>query len=527
MKNRKIIIGSRGSELALWQANDTLEKLKQLGHFAEVKVIKTQGDRITDRSFEKMEGKGFFTRELEEALLTGVIDLAVHSHKDLPTEPVDGLETAAVSQRAPANDLLIIRPGKVDISQKFSLVNSARVGTSSPRRKCQLKSFREDLRFNDIRGNVPTRLEKLRSGKVDAIVLAQAGVDRLGLSLVDFHVVKLSFSEMVPAPAQGVLAYQIRSNDEWLQSVFSQINSQETKATIEIERSILNRLDGGCHAPIGVHCQHTEEGWRVNTAFSEDWEKTPVRITLQSEHADELIEHSTALCKNPVSRSIFISRNLSDRSILTKTLRAYGYQVYGDSMVNFEGINITTIPDCDWIFFSSKNGVRFFFEQNPVLPMDVKFAAIGAATCEAILQHHQVPSFRGEGASIGKIAATFAKKARGKRVLFPQAVNSMRSIQKKVMDHLEVIDLKVYNNAPTPIFTVPHCEVLVFTSPMKVELYFEKYDFHPTQTIVAIGNSTAKKLTESRFSNVVIPEEPGELFLLNEIMALKKDKGKN
>ncbi|MBC7862964.1 MAG: hydroxymethylbilane synthase, partial [Bacteroidia bacterium] len=164
---KKIIIGTRGSELALWQANYTKELLEKNGHTVELKIISTQGDRTQqwNTSFEKLEGKGFFTKELEEALLKKEIDLAVHSHKDLPTENPDGLIIAGVSEREDPAELLLIRKECVDETQKFNLKQNAIVGTSSSRRKSQLLAFRPDVELKDLRGNVPTRIEKLRNTK--------------------------------------------------------------------------------------------------------------------------------------------------------------------------------------------------------------------------------------------------------------------------------------------------------------------------------------------------------------------------
>ena len=210
---KKVIIGSRGSDLALWQAHFVKGELEKLNCTVEINIITTQGDRIQDLSFDKLEGKGFFTKEIEEALLNKTIDLAVHSHKDLETNPPAGLSIACVSERANPADLLLIRNSSVDTTQKWGLKIDAVVGTSSARRKAQMAHFRNDVTLKDLRGNVPTRIQKLRDGGYDAILLAKAGIDRLGLDLSEFHCVTLDPTEFVPAPAQGVLGLQIRSED--------------------------------------------------------------------------------------------------------------------------------------------------------------------------------------------------------------------------------------------------------------------------------------------------------------------------
>lgn len=254
---KKVIIGSRGSDLALWQAHFVKGELEKLNCTVEINIITTQGDRIQDLSFDKLEGKGFFTKEIEEALLNKTIDLAVHSHKDLETNPPAGLSIACVSERANPADLLLIRNSSVDTTQKWGLKIDAVVGTSSARRKAQMAHFRNDVTLKDLRGNVPTRIQKLRDGGYDAILLAKAGIDRLGLDLSEFHCVTLDPTEFVPAPAQGVLGLQIRSEDHELHALLQQMNHDAVQERIGLERRILNLLDGGCQLPLGVYC--TEE----------------------------------------------------------------------------------------------------------------------------------------------------------------------------------------------------------------------------------------------------------------------------
>lgn len=262
---KHVIIGSRGSDLALWQAHFVESELKKLGCTVEIDIIKTQGDRIQHLSFDKLEGKGFFTKEIEDALLSKRVDLAVHSHKDLETTPPEGLVIASVSERAHPSDLLLIRKESVDTNQKWSLKAAAVVGTSSARRKSQLISIRPDLSTADLRGNVPTRIDKLRKGNYDAIVLAKAGVDRLELDLSEFEVTVFDPTEFVPAPAQGVLGLQIREDDHELFEILQKMNHPEVQKRIALERKVLNMLDGGCQLPLGVYC--TEEN-QLHVAYA-------------------------------------------------------------------------------------------------------------------------------------------------------------------------------------------------------------------------------------------------------------------
>jgi hydroxymethylbilane synthase len=266
---QKIIIGSRGSDLALWQANHVRKQLEDLGHQVEIKIIITQGDAIQHLSFDKLEGKGFFTKEIETELLAGTIDVAVHSHKDLETNPPAGLIIAAVSEREDPSELLLMQKEAADTAQKWNLKENAIIGTSSARRKSQVVHFRPDLEIKDLRGNVPTRIQKLRDGNYDAILLAKAGVDRLKIDLSEFHVEVLDPKEFVPAPAQGVLGLQIRENDTALASILSQLNDTAVQQRIGLERKVLNLLEGGCQLPLGVYCENTEN---VYVSHAKNWE---------------------------------------------------------------------------------------------------------------------------------------------------------------------------------------------------------------------------------------------------------------
>ncbi len=241
--------------MALWQAHHVKAQLEALDHQVEIKIIVTQGDSIQHLSFDKMEGKGFFTKEIEKELLDKSIDLAIHSHKDLETNPPAGLTVAAVSKRANPCDLLLIAKDAYDQSERWHLKKGAVVGTSSARRQALVRAFRSDTELKDLRGNVPTRIQKLRDGQYDAILLAKAGLDRLEIDLSEFESVVLNPEQFVPAPAQGVLGLQIREGDEFMASVMEKLNVPEVGEQIEIERKVLNMMDGGCQLPLGVYVE--------------------------------------------------------------------------------------------------------------------------------------------------------------------------------------------------------------------------------------------------------------------------------
>ncbi len=287
----KIIIGTRGSKLALWQANFIKKKLEKIDLLVELKIIKTKGDKIQHLSFDKIEGKGFFTKEIEAALLEETIDVAVHSMKDLPTESPEGLVIAGVSYREDPADWLIINKGKEVAAKIYGLKENAVVGTSSARRKAQLLSFRPDIQLKDIRGNVPTRLQKLKNRQFDAIILAAAGLTRLDLDLSNFVVVKLNVKEFIPAPAQGVLAFQARESDLEIRKIIKQLHHPEVAATTNIERKVLRLMEGGCHLPLGVYCEQDQMGnYHVWAAKAEIWDSPVKRIRLSSSTSFQLAE---------------------------------------------------------------------------------------------------------------------------------------------------------------------------------------------------------------------------------------------
>lgn len=283
-----IRIGTRGSDLALWQAHYLQDRLRALGVASELEVIRTQGDRVQDLSFDKLEGKGFFTKELEDALLSGSVQVAVHSMKDLPTQNPEGLVIGGVSERADPSDWLLVRAEAVDPAHPWSLAGGARVGTSSARRKALLLDLRPDVSTHDFRGNVPTRVQKLRTGNLDAIVLAAAGLTRLGLDLAGLHVARLHPREFVPAPAQGVLAYQCREADHATRRLLARIHHIDTAQRTNVERTLLRSFDGGCHLPLGAYCERDTHGYHLYAAYAPELGEPLVRRRLSYSTFDGL-----------------------------------------------------------------------------------------------------------------------------------------------------------------------------------------------------------------------------------------------
>jgi hydroxymethylbilane synthase len=244
---RTLRIGTRGSRLALVQAEAVRAHLAGEGVTAELVVIRTSGDRIQDRPLAEAGGKGLFTKEIEEALLSGAIDLAVHSAKDLPTFLPAGLMLAACLQREDPRDVFVSRKAR----SIADLPSGASVGTSSPRRQALVKRVRPDVATTLLRGNVETRLRKLEAGEADATILALAGLKRL--DLIEAATRIMSIEEFLPAVGQGAIAIEARSDDEHARDVVARIDHAETSRAIEAERAFLSVLDGSCRTPIAGH----------------------------------------------------------------------------------------------------------------------------------------------------------------------------------------------------------------------------------------------------------------------------------
>jgi len=248
LKKDRFIIGTRGSELALWQTNWVKNKLQKSfpSLSFETKIIKTKGDKILDNSLSKIGDKGLFTKEIEKALLSDEIDLAVHSLKDLPTVLPRGLTIGAVSERIDQRDILI--------SKQYESINDlpqgAKVATGSLRRKSQLLNYRPDLNVVDIRGNLNSRFRKFGESDLDAMILAYAGVNRLAIDGYIRTIIPTDI--MLPATCQGIMAAEVRDNDKTMMDIVKVINNRHSEIESRAERSFLNRLEGGCQIPVGV-----------------------------------------------------------------------------------------------------------------------------------------------------------------------------------------------------------------------------------------------------------------------------------
>ena len=516
MNDRPLVIGTRGSRLALWQADHIEARLKARGHRTDQRIIKTQGDRVQDLSFDKMEGKGFFTKEIEGELFAGTIDLAIHSCKDLETRDPEGLHIAAIAGRAACEELLIIRTDAVDASQALSLRQGAVVGTSSARRKSQLKMFRPDVTITDLRGNVPTRVEKLRTGNYDAILLAKAGIDRLELDLSEFTVRVLDPRWFVPAPAQGALAVQSRRDDVRANNAAESLHDDAAALCVGLERAVLFGYRGGCQVPLGVHAVRTVNGFSLWASGARTQDAMPVRVHLVGNDANVLANGAVErLQRTPRVLHVLITRTHESEGLLSRSLFAHGISVSGQQLLTAEALPFVLPADFDRLFFTSRNAVRFFVGGGGDLNAG-RCDAIGSGTAEELRKHGADVAFIGDGPDTPTIAAEYTARFATQRVLFPCAETGLRTVQ-KAMPAENVIDLPVYRMRSVPGAVVPPADVVIVTSPEHANAL---HALKPLQTFahrIAMGTSTAQRIHELSGADAIVPWASNELALVDAV----------
>lgn len=386
-------IGTRGSELALWQAHRTQKLLLDLlCVHSEIIVIKTQGDVVQNIPLSQLDGKGFFTKEIEDALLAGTIDLAIHSLKDLPTQLPAGLTLGAIPERATCHDRLICNPAAVDKANSFFLKDGSVLGTSSNRRIDQVKQIQPDLNLKMLRGNVPTRVQKLRNGEYDAIILAGAGLDRLNVNLTGLEVFDLDPKWFVSAPAQGALGIEIREDDEKTADIIGKLHDHDIARFVAQERKFLRLTEGGCHASVGSH------GWTSGsrTYLSTYWHDGNSSINLQvgDKDPDSLAEKAFSLHKKIREKQpglIWIARDESKSLNLKNWLEISGKTVICQPVIETRTLKNPDLKDeiqksanqSDWMVLTSQAAIIALQELKFVLPEKLKIAVIGPETLKA------------------------------------------------------------------------------------------------------------------------------------------------
>lgn len=502
--------------MALWQANYTKHQLEAQGYTVSIQIIKTQGDRIQHLSFDKMEGKGFFTKELEEALLAGTIDLAVHSYKDLPSIQPPGLQIAGISDRAHPSDVLLVRDEVADPTALWQLPEGAVVGTSSARRKSQLLLFRPDVKLKDIRGNVPTRINKLREGQFDAILMAKAGLDRIAADISGLQRYVFDPTHFIPAPAQGVLAFQIREEDEAMAKAIAQVTDKATAAVNYIERETLKILEGGCQIPLGIYAREEEGEYHVWCSYSESWDALPHRVHFSAPQAATLPQQVLQNIRQKIGHRIFISRQQSTDSLFTRLMEYRGAKVTGDTLVAFTPVALDRLPPASIYCFSSRNAVRFLQQQHPQPPAG-QLWALGEGTAQAIREVGWHPTVVGNGDATTMAQALV--EAKPDKVVFPLANNSRASIQAALPGQVDYENVVVYNNTPKTNIHLPKVDVAVLTSPMNAAVFCRQYS-HPMPKLVAIGRPTMEALQEMTKAPIKMAYAPTEWALADTVSGM-------
>lgn len=498
---QEIVIGSRGSDLALWQAHFVQDQLRALGYQSRIQIIVTKGDRIQHLSFDKIEGKGFFTKEIEDALLNEEIDLAVHSLKDLPTTSPDGLIIAALSYREDPRDMLLIRKEAYQAAAPFFLKPGSTLGTSSARRKVQARLLQPDLHIQDLRGNVPTRVQKCRDGKYDAILLAAAGLKRLQLDLSDLMAIPLDSTLFVPAPAQGVLGLQIRAADDYMALVAAQLHKADVAASVEVERKTLHLFEGGCHMPVGAFCEKKGDQFVLTVAKAGTDADLPIKIRLEAHQEHGLAERAVALANKSRHGKIFISRSAEESPLLVRQLQAHGYEVIAEKLIETKQVELGALPTADWYFFVSRNAVNHFVTQRTI-PAQVKIAALGMGTAQSLLKHGYEPHFIGHHTSMELVSNEFMTYAKSGVVLFPVGDRSRQSIQKGISSHFDVREVQVYETRLRPYHAGTSFDAVVLTSPSSAEAFLTAYQPEASCLFIAMGATTRSFLHERGIQNV-------------------------
>lgn len=449
-------IGSRGSQLALWQARYIQQRLKELGVESEIEIIRTTGDKITGVPLAKVGGKGLFTKEIEEALLDGRVDLAVHSLKDLPTELPEGLALAAVPEREMPYDALVGR--KLD-----ELETGAVVGTSSLRRAAQLKALRPDLVIKDIRGNLDTRLKKLDEGQYSAILLAAAGLRRLGWGERIAEV--LEPARMCPAVGQGALGIETRAGGAAF-AIVSRLDHGPSRAAVTAERAALAAMGGGCQVPMGAHAEVEGGQLRVHAVVA-DPDGSFVISASMSGRIEDAVEIGAETARRLLAQGarailskvygeapmlaglrVLVTRASSQAGGLTTQLRCMGAEVIELPVIELRPVDFEAPQGpYDWVLFTSANAVARFLG-GAEMPAGAKAAAIGPATEGELKERGIEVALMAETSTGEGLAAAFAGiDLDGKRLLIPRAETARAVLEEALRARGAEIDvLPVYRN---------------------------------------------------------------------------------
>jgi uroporphyrinogen-III synthase len=356
-------------------------------------------------------------------------------------------------------------------------------------------------------------------------MLARAGVKRLNINLSEFHVEVLDTTELVPAPAQGALAIQIRADDKELYAALQPLHHEQTANEIGLERKVLNLFEGGCHMPLGCFCKSENDQYEVWVSKAETDEHFPDRLFFRVPDLNGLAERIVAKfsADRKLPSKVFISREIGEHNYFRRALEKHGIEIEGRSLIRtFPIVNVLDpfyLKNIDWIFFSSRNAVSYFFKLKPVLSKKVQFGVVGRGSEDELRKYGHLAGFVGESGDIAEVAEDFASLAEGKTVLFPRAQDSLLSIQRQLRPDTKVVDLPIYETVVEENIDRTSAEVLIFTSPSNVDAYFADNLLDPGQKIIAIGNSTGRKFEEMGVQ-YVLPFSPDEIGLAEAVFGV-------
>lgn len=517
---RWIVVGTRGSALAQWQANHIIARLKDLEPdlHSEIRIIRTEGDKDQVHPLADIGGLGVFTKAIDEALLSHEIDLAVHSLKDLPTELADGLVIAAIPGREDARDCLVSRLG----IGLFQLASGSRIGTSSARRAAQIRALRPDINVIPLRGNVDTRLRKAHSEDYDAIVLAAAGITRLGRAseITEYF----DLAQVLPDPGQGALAVEIRADDKELARLVSPLDHPATHAAVAAERAYLRALGGGCRMPIGTFGRldgsalvlqgiaASQDGRQLVRAHVEGPASDPIGVGTRLAVQILCDGGSELLNAYPLrGERILVTRAREQAQLLSTKIRALGGVPVEFPAIGFQPLEdfapldraLQAAREFDWIIFTSANGVHAVADRlqslklAPSVLQSAKLGAIGPATAKALqalnLNVDFVPTkFLGD-----QIAIELPIRAGESALLLRADIASDALALGLSQRGVRVNDVDAYHTVKPPSSNLPdRIDAVTFTSSSTVQNLIEmlhgRHNLVDNAAIFCIGPVTAE-----------------------------------
>lgn len=525
-------IATRGSRLALRQSGMVQKLLKdKSGLDAELMVVKTTGDVIHDRPLSEVRGAGFFTKEIEQALIDGTAQIAVHSLKDLPINQPPGLVLAAIVEREDPAEVIVTLTKNIDPDKPLSLKSGLTVGTSAIRRKAQLRLIRPDLNVKELRGNVTSRVDKVRRGEYDAIMIAYAGLKRVGVDLEGLEVCVQTLEDFVPAPAQGALAVETCSEDKQIFDSVSMLNHAETRKAVEAERRLLLLCGGGCHLPLGANVSRVGDEWQILVFWAyrlPDKTERYIRMKLQSANLDELVEESYTAIKSAeiyelgkyfgresgTARTLLITRpeiktNDLEQKLSEKSVKLIAFPILKiEPSYDKEHWNkiASKFDEYKYIVLTSSNAVEIFkniLQENGTSPQKLSgktIAAVGEKTAELCKEYFPELEIIVSPIATGAGLGTYLLNHEKGMVLFPcahEAGNDMEQILGDAgwhVDRFEIYKTTAEDGGNLPEVDSKNLDYICFTSALAVEYTNEAIEIPEDSIIISIGPRTSEKI---------------------------------